>query len=894
VGSRLILMVAIPAILGLVLAGLRVVSATADARAYGQVSRVAALGQRVIGLAHALADERSGAAGLIAGGRTAAGAAALRQRYAATDSQAAAVRALVRQLDRSHPPARTRDSAASAMASIARLPGLRADTARGQASAVQVAAGYSAAIAGLFPVVDGIADQSDSPILITSVRALGSLSRLSDDASQEQALLGVARAAGRVGPQVLTALTTVQAREASDLADFHSSATSQESWALTRTLATPLARQATEMEQRVTAASNGSLALDSGASAQWQAGVSYTVGWMRHAEQQLGQWVVSDALAQRRNAQNSAITTGGVALGGLLLTLLIALLIVRSVVRPLRRLQADAVDAAGTRLPAEIRAVAMGADPGRPMLASPVAVAPADEIEQVARAVGRLQHEAVRMAGEQARLRDSLEIIVTGFFRRSHALHDRLLELIDTMELTEEDPERLGRLFDMDNLATRMRRHSDTALALAGHETPRRWTEPVALVDVLRAAASAIEQYDQIALDVQPDLWVSDGAAVDTVHLLAELLENAAAVSPDTAPVTVSAFSEPAGEVLIRITDAGPGMPEGQLRWLNWQLTHPGPADVTIARHMGMFAVAHLAARHDINVVLTMPPGGGTSVEVWLPAELISTELPPADGTGELGDAAGELGDGVSELEAAEPQAGAPDDLAPTLGAPVAAEYAAQDRDAQSGSLDGGGCWPVITLMIGSDAVCRDGYHGEVHGVVIRPADGIVTHVVVEPEGRRGLARLVPLDLVTATEYEVQLSCTEAEFRNLDAAEQTLAEFVPGQPDPVQVLPPGWRGAGGPTVAGGTVPRIPEQETVDTVPAGEVEEGRGEHVHATDGDVGQFRGLRVDPGSHQVTHVLVREGPVWARKEAAIPFDKIAGFDDGIRLSITRQQVRDL
>lgn len=200
----------------------------------------------------------------------------------------------------------------------------------------------------------------------------------------------------------------------------------------------------------------------------------------------------------------------------------------------------------------------------------------------------------------------------------------------------------------------------------------------------------------------------------------------------------------------------------------------------------------------------------------------------------------------------------------------------------------------MTTLMIGSDAVCRDGYRGEVHGVVIRPADGVVTHVVVEPEGRRGLARLVPLDLVTAAADELQLSCTEAEFRNLDAAEQTLAEFVPGQPDPVQVLPPGWRGAGGPTVAGGTVPRIPEQETVDAVPPGEVEEHRGDQVHASDGDAGQFRGLRIDPGSHQITHVLVREGPLWGRRDAAIPFDKIAGFDDGIRLSITRQQARDL
>jgi sporulation protein YlmC with PRC-barrel domain len=69
---------------------------------------------------------------------------------------------------------------------------------------------------------------------------------------------------------------------------------------------------------------------------------------------------------------------------------------------------------------------------------------------------------------------------------------------------------------------------------------------------------------------------------------------------------------------------------------------------------------------------------------------------------------------------------------------------------------------------------------------------------------------------------------------------------------------------------------------------------RGDHVFATDGDIGQVRGLRIDPGSSQVTHVLLKEGPMWARKEVAIPFGDVAGVGDGIRLRITRQQVRDL
>ena len=200
----------------------------------------------------------------------------------------------------------------------------------------------------------------------------------------------------------------------------------------------------------------------------------------------------------------------------------------------------------------------------------------------------------------------------------------------------------------------------------------------------------------------------------------------------------------------------------------------------------------------------------------------------------------------------------------------------------------------VVTLILGSEAECSDGYRGEIRAVVIDPAAGTVTHVVVEPKGRSGLARLVPIDIVDATPGQIRIRCTEAEFRNLDAAEETLAEFALGYQAPVQLLPAGWRGAGGQAVEGGTILRIPEQETIDVIPPGEVEEHRGDHVHATDGDIGQVHALRIDPGSRQVTHVLVRGGHAWAHKDVAIPFGKVAGFDDGIRLSITRQQVRDL
>lgn len=210
-----------------------------------------------------------------------------------------------------------------------------------------------------------------------------------------------------------------------------------------------------------------------------------------------------------------------------------------------------------------------------------------------------------------------------------------------------------------------------------------------------------------------------------------------------------------------------------------------------------------------------------------------------------------------------------------------------------------------ITLVIGAAAHCSDGFSGECKGIVIDPSTRAVTHLVVEPELQHGpasgLARLVPLDQVEAAADEIRLRCTEAGFKDLSAAEETLAEFVPSLNVPVQLLPSGedWRDAGGPVVDGGTIPQIRQMETIPIVPATdagttEVEENRGDHVHATDGDLGQLRGFRVDASDGHVTQVLLAEGHLWDRKQVAIPISNVSGFDAGIRLNLTKQQVRDL
>ena len=199
-----------------------------------------------------------------------------------------------------------------------------------------------------------------------------------------------------------------------------------------------------------------------------------------------------------------------------------------------------------------------------------------------------------------------------------------------------------------------------------------------------------------------------------------------------------------------------------------------------------------------------------------------------------------------------------------------------------------------ITLVIGSEARGADGLLGEVRALVVDPAARTVTHLMVEPDGRSGLARLVPLDAVDAPAGELRLRCTQAEFRDLPPAEEMLAEFVPGYEAPVQVLVPGWRDAGGQVVEGSTIPRMPTSETIDLVPGGEVAEHRGDRVHATDGEIGEVRALRIDAGSGQVTHVLLKEGHLWARKQVAIPAANVTGFAGGIRLNITKQQVGGL
>jgi sporulation protein YlmC with PRC-barrel domain len=203
-------------------------------------------------------------------------------------------------------------------------------------------------------------------------------------------------------------------------------------------------------------------------------------------------------------------------------------------------------------------------------------------------------------------------------------------------------------------------------------------------------------------------------------------------------------------------------------------------------------------------------------------------------------------------------------------------------------------------FSIGSEVTCSDGVCGDLRRVVVDPVARALTHLVVEPRHGRGVGHLVPVDLVAATTEGIQLRCTRSEFAALPDAEET--RFLPGARGewaygqehllswPYFGLHLGAIGA-----MGGMDPSAgPEVITFDRVPAGEVEVRRGEHVHATDGTVGRVRGLVIDPRDHHMTHVLLDEGHLWGQKRVAIPISAVTGVEDGVRLSLTKHEVRDL
>jgi signal transduction histidine kinase len=354
----------------------------------------------------------------------------------------------------------------------------------------------------------------------------------------------------------------------------------------------------------------------------------------------IAEQVIGDATAsvtksvggQATERRDAAIRDAVLVLAAIVVALVIVLLVARALIKPLRVLRDGALKVAHTDLEGEIARVKAGAEP----IPEPLAVYTTEEIGQVAHAVDELHTQALLLAGDEARLRLLVNDMFETMSRRSRSLVDQQLSLIDRLERNEEDPDRLDSLFRLDHLAARLRRNSANLLVLAGAPI-REQREPVPLSNAINAALSEVEDYRRVETGALPDSTLTGAAAGGVIHLLAELIDNALRYSPPTTSVRVTAAAGSDGSVLLRISDSGLGMNDTDRRIANMRLQAGGEVTPENARHMGLFVVGRLAARHGIRVGLRGPAaseaGSGTTAEIYLPPAVVegaTAAQPPA------------------------------------------------------------------------------------------------------------------------------------------------------------------------------------------------------------------------------------------------------------------------
>ncbi|MEU1464961.1 nitrate- and nitrite sensing domain-containing protein, partial [Streptomyces sp. NPDC005727] len=379
-----------------------------------------------------------------------------------------------------------------------------------------------------------------------------------------------------------------------------------------------------------------------------------------------------------------AAVVGAAGLAAVALSLWLAVRGARRVSRRLETLR-DTADVLTVRqLPDVMRRLSAGEEVDALAEAPPLAADEVrdDEIGQVGRSFNTARLAAVEAAVRQAGLRRGLFAVLLTIARRNQALVHRQLKLVDTLERRTDDPEILGQLFRIDHLTTRMRRHAESLIILSGAAPGRRWRRPVPVADVVASAVSEIEDYTRVVVPPMPEVGIAADAVADVVHLLAELLENAAVFSPPHTQVTLRPGRVGGGFVL-EIDDRGLGLDAEQRAEAHRTLTDPDAFDPTRHDRLGLYVVGRLAARHGIEVSLGDSPYGGTTVVVLLPPAVLA-DAEPAGTRAEhprtpAATPAPELPSGAA-VPAPEPQSGAAAAPTPQSGAAPAPELPSRTR----------------------------------------------------------------------------------------------------------------------------------------------------------------------------------------------------------------------
>ena len=201
----------------------------------------------------------------------------------------------------------------------------------------------------------------------------------------------------------------------------------------------------------------------------------------------------------------------------------------------------------------------------------------------------------------------------------------------------------------------------------------------------------------------------------------------------------------------------------------------------------------------------------------------------------------------------------------------------------------------MTEISIKAKVKCTDGSCGKSTRLIADPDSGKLTHFVVKykklPDSDD---RLVPVEMVANTDGgTIQLNCTRDELAALPpfTTFHYVQKEIPDYPDTY--------------IAGGSMsnplPPLPGDSWVDKakdehIPGNELALAKGMTVKAKEGEkVGQVDGLIVDPDSAKVSHLLMLEGHLWAKKDVALPVSAIEFIDaDTVYLKIDKTAAKDL
>ncbi|MFE7563607.1 nitrate- and nitrite sensing domain-containing protein [Kitasatospora sp. NPDC057500] len=625
--SKLTALLALPVLVALVLGGLRIQTSLETSQQLAQMANLSDLAKKATDLANALQNERDVSAGPI----TAKPAAPL-------DDDIVAARKVTDDLSRTFIASSDKFEDLELSGGKALLYQIRKDlnaVSDARSNPYQnnqniqaTITAYDVIIRDLLSITQDIALASNNRELVRATRALQQFSLAKNTTSQQRALISAALA-NPTGPDLSLSDESfgirLKASYDNALTGFNNIYTSHDLDNLRGQLSYNSVVAAADRYARSILQQSGIRQSEAVSYKDWYEQSTAKIAAERRIESKLIEDLDGKAQELQAQADTEALIIGAAVALVLLVALAGAGLIARSMVRSLTRLQSAAEDVAERRLPELVKTLSESDPHDVDVTVEPVAIDSADEIGHVAHAFDMVHSEAVRLAAEQALLRGNINAMFTNLSRRSQGLIQRQLSLISELESREADPDQLANLFKLDHLATRMRRNGENLLVLAGEDPGRRWTRPVPLVDVLRAAASEVEQYERIELAAVPSAEVAGRVVNDLVHLLAELLENATSFSSPQTRVRVTGHALPDGRVLVEIHDTGIGLSPDDLAEINERLANPPTVDVSVSRRMGLFVVGRLSLRHGIRIQLRPSDSGGTTALVMLPVDVTNS-----------------------------------------------------------------------------------------------------------------------------------------------------------------------------------------------------------------------------------------------------------------------------